>query len=78
MRKANLKIYDFDGNRITPCNALGEEICVMDAVKAQLEWHQEFGRAEFFRKIMIIETMIILVSVISMLWNCKFGSRIKK
>lgn len=78
MRKVNLKIYDFNGNRITPCNALGEEICVMDAVKAQLEWHEEYERAEKYRKSMILGTVIILVSIVSMLCGCMLVSRLRK
>ena len=60
-----MKIYDSDGNVITPYNALGDEICVRDAIKAQLEWHEEFERAEFFRKIAITETIIFLISILS-------------
>ena len=37
----------------------------MDAIKAQLEWHEEYGRAEFFRKIAITETIIFLISILS-------------
>ena len=73
-----MKIYDSCGNVIKPCNALGEEICVMDAVKAQLEWHEEYERAENYCKAMILETAIILVSIVSILCGCKLGSRLRK
>lgn len=73
-----MKIYDSDGKVITPYNALGEEICVRDAIKAQLEWHEEFERAENYRKAALLESVIIIVSVISMLTGCVLGSRIKK
>ena len=60
-----MKIYDSNGNSVTPCDDSGKEICVMDAIKAQLEWHEEYGRAEFFRKIAITETIIFLISILS-------------
>lgn len=70
-----MQIFNEQGQVIKPCNSGGQEIPVVHAVQAMMETQEEYKRAERFKKLLIVESVIITLAAIVAIRERLLGSR---
>lgn len=70
-----MQIFNEQGQVIKPCNEHGQEIPVIHAVQAMMETQEEYKRAERFKKLLIVESVIITLAAIVAIRERLLGSR---